>query len=207
MMQGNIEPAPWVPFVLLWPFTSMSNPCASLSPANQKHIKEKAHRRHQLVDDVKSKAVGLLVSRFFKVIFWCCSAASRPGQYPGGVTSRNHKRCSAASEPGQYPGGVVALPLCAGSLSRSFTLICFMCLQHLFSYAHGTYSSWADEGSRLILRAREVVSCVTETERYPDLGFPLCQTFTSHLPQQVKRAKHIIKMSKTMLGTRLRLRL
>ena len=42
--QGNIEQFPWVPFVLLWPFTSMPNPCASLSPANQKHIKEKSHR-------------------------------------------------------------------------------------------------------------------------------------------------------------------
>ena len=74
----------------------------------------------------------------------------------------------------------------------------FMCSWHLFS--------WADEGSRLILRAGEVVSCVTETERYPDLGFPSCQTFTSHSPQKAQRAEQHIKMSKTMLGTRLRLR-
>ena len=29
MMQGNIEQVPWVPFVLLWPFIGMPNPCAS----------------------------------------------------------------------------------------------------------------------------------------------------------------------------------
>ena len=37
---------------------------------------------------------------------------------------RSRERCSAASEPGQYPGRVVTSPLCAGSLSQSFTLYC-----------------------------------------------------------------------------------
>ena len=95
---------------------------------------------------------------------------------------RNHECCSATNEPGQYPGGVVVLPLCAGNLSQSFTLYsCGNCTY--FKCAQGTYLivlkaliltmgiiSWADEGSQIILFAREVSPGLYEDfQIFPDI--------------------------------------
>ena len=97
MMQGNIEPVSRVPFVLHLPFTGMPNPCASTKSRYSETHQREGSQMPVACWWCEDQGTGFIILRIFKVSFWCCSAASRPGQYPGGVTSRNHKRCSAAS--------------------------------------------------------------------------------------------------------------
>lgn len=67
-----------------------------------------------------------------------------------------------------------------------FILFHFLLHVHLQLF-RGIHYAKADEGYRLILQAREVVSCLTETKKYLDLGFPLCQDFTFHFQPTSKK--------------------
>ena len=113
------------------------------------HIPSQVNLAFFIRDVVYIDAQVVQLSKF-KFHLWCCSAANKPGQYPGEVT-QEHKHCFAARKPIQYLDEIVF-----------FTSPHMKCHVLIFILLHST--------TRVDFQGR---GCSGQWSRFMSLGVPM----------------------------------